>query len=272
MTYPEFRNKWLGQRVDYDHVYQYQCVDLILQGLYEMYGIGSGVWGNAADYWDKPTAALLTKFDKVSGTPQQGDILIFKRSATNGNAGHIAWANSNVEMLEQNGGTGSGTGLPAYGDQIRIRNIPTANLLGILRPKGNTMEPVNKGDVDNYYWNLLGRDPDPGAYGYVGQSHKAVIYAIISSPEYKARIKDFEDWKAAGMELTKERDTRLYPYVSAVSGALNVSNDANIQPTIDAINKLKSSTGGISAEDSAAIKETNGIVKSILSKITSIFK
>lgn len=263
MTYPAFRNKWLGQKVDYDHVYLYQCVDLILQGLYEIHGLGTGVWGNAADYWDKPTSALLSKFDKVPDrTPRQGDILVFKRSAINGNAGHIAWADSATQMLEQNGGKGLGTGLAANGDHIRISKINFNNLLGILRPKGAAMETVNDGDNKNIYPLVFDRAPDDGAKGYIGMDWKKYTYTLLMSPEYQARIADFKNWKAAGMELTKERDTVLYPTIEAQKAKI-----ANLEAQLAA-----KPTGGISAEDSAAIKETNSIVKSIFNKITSIFK
>lgn len=149
MAYPVFRNKWLGKRVDADGAYAYQCVDLIKQYTLEEFGIQQGAWGNAADYWEKTHPTLLTKFDRISTRDiKQGDILIFKRSAANGNAGHIAVADSATQMLEQNGGAGSGTGTGS--DAIRITNIPFNNLLGVLRPKGGNQVWLDKAVVDDY--------------------------------------------------------------------------------------------------------------------------
>jgi hypothetical protein len=34
--YVDFKNKWLGKRIDYDKAYGYQCVDLIKQYLDEV--------------------------------------------------------------------------------------------------------------------------------------------------------------------------------------------------------------------------------------------
>lgn len=47
MTYQQLENKWIGKRVDYDGVYQYQCVDLTKQYLAEVYGMKPGAVGLA---------------------------------------------------------------------------------------------------------------------------------------------------------------------------------------------------------------------------------
>jgi len=137
MTYSEFKKVWTGRSVDYDHVYSAQCVDLILQYLKDCHGIPSGVWGNAIDYWTKPTATLLKKFMKVTGTAaKQGDIVVLKGTATN-QYGHIGICDSatttTVRVLEQNAlGTGTGTGRNAIGI---YRDIPKTRIAGLLRVK-----------------------------------------------------------------------------------------------------------------------------------------
>jgi hypothetical protein len=147
MTYSGFKTKWLGKRVDYDHVYGYQCVDLIKQYLNERFGIKAGSWGNAVDYWYHTNPTILKKFDKLSTSKaRQGDIVIFK--GINGNPyGHIGVCDANVgtlsinvNTLEQNGSTGSGSG--TGGDAIRVRGIPRWRVVGVLRPK--TAKPVLK--------------------------------------------------------------------------------------------------------------------------------
>lgn len=143
MSYLSFKKEWLGRRVDYDHVYAYQCVDLILQYVKECYGLPSGVWGNAIDYWTHPQQILLNKFNKIHTTDcHQGDIVIF--NGLSGNPyGHIGICDSQtstvVTILEQNGaGGGTGTGR----DAIQLRGLPKSRIAGVLRPKAPSI-PTN---------------------------------------------------------------------------------------------------------------------------------
>ena len=138
MTYQEFKNKWLGKRVDFDGVYGYQCIDILKQYLYEVKGIKAGAWGNAIDYWYSTNPTLLKSFDRLATkSARTGDIVIF--SGVNGNPyGHIGIADGNsgiltITTLEQNGSTGNGSGVG--GDAIRTRAIPLSRLFGVLRPK-----------------------------------------------------------------------------------------------------------------------------------------
>lgn len=139
MTYQQFKDSRLGGRVDYDNVYAYQCVDLVLQYLKDCYGLNGGIWGNAIDYWNRTSSPILTKFDKLSTKDcKQGDIVVL--NGLPGNPyGHIGICDgqdaNNVIILEQNGaGGGSGTGSNA----IRTRAVTKSRIAGILRPKGST--------------------------------------------------------------------------------------------------------------------------------------
>lgn len=145
MTYNDFKNKWLGKRVDYDMLYGFQCVDLIKRYADDVYGLKAGAWGNAIDYWYATNKDLLKKFDRISTTAtRKGDIVILK--GINGNPyGHIGISDGNsglltVPLLEQNGSTGNGSGVG--GDAIRVRNVPRWRVVGVLRPK--TAKPVLK--------------------------------------------------------------------------------------------------------------------------------
>jgi len=144
MTYTEFKNAWNNRRVDYDNVYGYQCVDLILQYVKECYGLQTGVSGNAIDYWYRTSPALLGQFNKVTGNAQQGDIVVL--FGQNGNPyGHIGIADrqdgSGIWLLEQNAlGNGDGVGRNAIGV---YRAISPSRVAGILRPK--SAQPVPSG-------------------------------------------------------------------------------------------------------------------------------
>lgn len=133
-----FKDRWLNRQIDYDHVYAYQCVDLILQYIYEIYGLPSGVRGNAIDYWNNPSKPLLDKFNKVPTSDAIASDIVVLHGLGGNPYGHvgIATGSSNaaqVEILEQNGQTGSGTG--QGGDAIRTRFIDRTRIAGVLRPK-----------------------------------------------------------------------------------------------------------------------------------------
>lgn len=135
MNFQDFMNEWVGRSVDYDHVFRFQCVDLILQYLYEGYGI-NGAYGNAIDFWTNPDPKLLARFHKVDGSDAlTGDIVVF--NGLPGNPfGHIGIATGNLnasalEVLEQNGQTGDGSG--QAGDAIRTRYISRDRVAGLLR-------------------------------------------------------------------------------------------------------------------------------------------
>lgn len=115
----------------------YQCVSLVKQYLRECYGLEPGAWGDAIHYWTQTNQTLLTKFYQVSNTEaQKGDVVILWGLAGN-TYGHIGIATGSltatqVEILEQNGSTGGGTG--TGGDAIRTRYVDRSRVAGLLRP------------------------------------------------------------------------------------------------------------------------------------------
>ncbi len=196
MTFQQFLVKWTnpaGQRIDYDHVYAYQCVDLILQYIYECYGI-TGVRGNAIDYWNIPSANLMQKFRKTPGTDvAAGDIVVL--NGLSGNPyGHIGIATGNqnatqLEIMEQNGGTGNGSGTGI--DAIHTRWVYKNRMAGILRPAVAVTPPptpmVSRDQLNQLFGDLLLRTPDQGAYDhYVGHfTYDFVANDIRNSAEFK---------------------------------------------------------------------------------------
>ena len=158
MNYQDFKNQWLGKRLDYDNVAGYQCVDIIKQWLDSGFSIKPGAWGNAIDYWRNTNPAILSKFKKVTNTPDyippQGSIVIF--NDTSGNKyGHIAIVDSATKtvlnILEQNGGAGTGTGTGV--DAIRLRNPGYNNIAGFLEPinNGGNVDPQIIQNADNWF-------------------------------------------------------------------------------------------------------------------------
>lgn len=143
-----FVAEWLGKRVADPTLInvgiptsqQYQCVSLIKQYLREDYGIEAGYWGNAIDYWTQTNSELLTRFSRVEGSEaHRGDVVVIKTLGHSDftEPGHIGIATGNitvdlVEILEQNGATGTGDGLG--GNAIRTRFIDRSRVAGLLRP------------------------------------------------------------------------------------------------------------------------------------------
>jgi hypothetical protein len=146
ITFDEFKAEWLGKRVDYDHIYGFQCVDLIRQGFYEMYSLpGGGGVPSAITYWQATPDEVLQKFIRIPNSDaQKGDVVILW--GLTGNAdGHIGWATGNetgttVEILEQNGSTGNGSG--TSGDAIRTRYVDRSRVAGLLRPIAVPLVPA----------------------------------------------------------------------------------------------------------------------------------
>jgi hypothetical protein len=134
-TYQAFKNEWNGRCVDYDHVNGYQCVDLILEFMYQCGNVASGISGNAIDYADKPSAAFVNATVKVTdGSKQPGDIIVLGGTSTSP-LGHIALRDTNVDqMLEQNGYDGNGSGLGK--DAIGVYGaIPYNRVVAVYRLK-----------------------------------------------------------------------------------------------------------------------------------------
>lgn len=141
--YNSFKAEWMGRRIDYDHIYGYQCVDLILEYLKEVCNIASGVWGNAIDYANSPTPTFLQHFDKmIAPIYLKGDIVVL--NGLPGNPfGHIGLFDhqddTGIYLLEQNmTGSGDGLGRSAIGV---YRSISTSRIACVWRYKGTAPPP-----------------------------------------------------------------------------------------------------------------------------------
>lgn len=106
-----FRDKRLWQRVDYDWVYGYQCVD------FAKFYIDTCLWlgrvGRLGNAKDTPNAPFFADWEKIQGTNDlmQWDIIVRTRDKY----GHIAIVDrivgDKIYVLEQNGsGKNSGSG------------------------------------------------------------------------------------------------------------------------------------------------------------------
>lgn len=133
--YTDFRNHWLGKRIDYDGAYAFQCVDLIKLYWDQVLGMGKiGRLGNAKEVPSNPLFAKGWEILKGMTDLMQGDIIV----RTKGKYGHIAIvdhiANGKVYVLEQNGaGRNSGNGI--WPNAIRVQPYSFAFYDTVLRCK-----------------------------------------------------------------------------------------------------------------------------------------
>lgn len=139
MIYAQFKVEWSGRRVEYDHVFIFQCVDLILEYCREVCNLPNGIWGNAIDYANNPTNTFKANFERVYSNYQPGDIVVLKGLVGNP-FGHIGLFDRETEegvwLLEQNAtGSGDGLGRSAIGVW---RAIPISRIVAVWRYKGVT--------------------------------------------------------------------------------------------------------------------------------------
>lgn len=135
MTGTDLVNKLMGMRgqvVNYDGVDGYQCVDIGKQSLaWATGGNFKGSMGNAITWWTNPAYALTENAQRVYGSNViPGDIVIKRPNHLGIATGKVT--NTSVEILEQNGHTGSGAGKDP-GDKIRTRFISRSDVAGLWR-------------------------------------------------------------------------------------------------------------------------------------------
>ena len=142
MKLDEFINKYVNTKVDFDHVYGAQCVDLFRQFCSDVLQIphtGScASSGGAIDlFLDYSKMPLEQKyFDAIRTIKvKYGDVAIWGKTKTN-KYGHVAIviskiSNYSILVFEQNG-------IAQDGAKFAVRT--PENLLGVLRYKGEINE------------------------------------------------------------------------------------------------------------------------------------
>lgn len=137
MTLEEFVKKYKGQKVDYDHAYGAQCVDLFRQYAKECLGISEhtgpcATSGGAKDLfldYDKMPVEKKYFYRSRQKNWIPGDVLIWDKTDKN-QYGHVAiflaYLGNSFLVFEQNGITQAGA-------EIAIRD--RTNLLGYLRKR-----------------------------------------------------------------------------------------------------------------------------------------
>src|SRR3990167_6622370 len=89
MTFDEFIDKYRGQKVEFDGIYEYQCVDLVKMYNKEVIGAPQ-IMGNAKDYAKNPLPEYYEYMvNHLWYIPQKGAIAVWNGNVGEGN-GHVA--------------------------------------------------------------------------------------------------------------------------------------------------------------------------------------
>ncbi len=171
--FDDFKNRWLGRRVadpllvgnGETQATMYQCVSLVKQYMVETKNLRVDWPGNAIQFWTQTKQEILSAFHQVSNSEtQKGDIVVLW--GLNGNPyGHIGIATgglsgTTVEILEQNGQLGSGTG--TGGDAIRTRWVARSRVAGLLRPNvvsAPALNPIRQYTSDGSHEMVTNKQP-----------------------------------------------------------------------------------------------------------------
>lgn len=268
MDYLTFQNKYLGAKINYDGVYDYQCVDLIQQYVADCYGLSGGIYGNAIDYWTSTDGKLLQKFYKVGDSQaQQGDIVVL--FGLNGNQyGHIGIATGelnpgNVEILEQNGHSGNGDG--EGGNRIRKRFVSRSRVAGLLRPvvvaapvvstpysidaidakRVVINKPTHKWNLNYDNWTAITSNPAREATQGEVVTVRAILHHHVGADYYLEdpavasgfNVVDCNDYTPPPPSApVTAPDTTVYDIVKPIPGYMNgtnAGNHANAVSTLD---------------------------------------
>lgn len=107
--------------------YKGQCVSLIQQYLYKIFGKSFKAYGNAKDWANNYPTSYFTKLSK-STKLQPGDVLVYG-SNYGGGYGHIGLIDCNGKWYDQNG---------IKSKKIAYRDKPFSGYVCVLRPKNQS--------------------------------------------------------------------------------------------------------------------------------------
>jgi len=254
-----------------------ECVALVQKYANEVLGV------SGCPVFPVPAARLMVSArpdaftwipNTPTGVPPYGAIVVFN-GRTGGGYGHTGVAIegcdlNQVRIIQQNDPIGSGVSIKVY---------PYTNVSGwLVKKETNIPQPSGGGDVMNQGENeyarandlhikLRGRVLDRNIFNQLvasGTSWLRYIEILSDDPEAQARQQD-----ATVGQVARRDNWEGQIHTLVQQFADSQKQVASLQKQID---ELKKNQGGVDQTTKDQITETNTIVKSIWSKITSIFK
>lgn len=123
-----------------NYKYKGQCVSLIQQYLYKVFGKSFKAYGNAKDWLTNYPKSYFTKLSKSSKL-QPGDVLVYG-SNYGGGYGHIGLIDVNGKWYDQNG---------VKKKAIGYKDKPFSGYVCVLRPKNQDKLGLNEYKVGSTY-------------------------------------------------------------------------------------------------------------------------
>lgn len=218
-----------------------QCLGFISLFMQQITGEGGYAIQGAYGAADMLTATntrpdIFTQITNDPNNPNQipsvGDIPIYKKSASNGNLGHIGAAiavtDSGTTNVEQNW-------IP---NTVTQQTHAYGNVIGWIHVNYKEEEPMtNAGDVVNVYRSELGRDPEAQSVidSQTGIPFSQLYYGVKDSPEgqiYRQKI-DTAFTEAAKVPALEKQVADLTEQVE------QLTEDLNSRPTQEQFDSLK---------------------------------
>ena len=170
------------------NTYKGQCVSLIQQYLYRVFGVEYKPRGNAKDWARNPLPDVLEKLP-ASSKLQPGDILVYG-SNYGGGYGHIALIDVNGKFYDQNGVKKLAVG---YQDK------PFSGHVCVLRPKDQSKLGINKNTETDL----------PNLSGYNGVSIVDGLNSVGYNSSYSSRKELATKLGIANYTGTAEQNTQM---------------------------------------------------------------
>lgn len=206
MTLQQFRDKYIGKKVDFDGFYGGQCVDLYRQYVKDVLGYpqSPGV-GGAAEIWDSASPEYYDFIKNTpTGVPQPGDIVIWNRRA-GGGFGHVAiFLRGDINRftsLDQN--------WPTL-DKVTETEHNYTNVIGWLRPKKGSDMQIDEATFNKLVANSTKWD---GVHKYLELSGDPATtpleQATNSIGGLKSRATDLQNQLAKAQAEVKNREEQV---------------------------------------------------------------
>ena len=198
--------------------YKGQCVSLIQQYLYRVFGIEYKPRGNAKDWARNP---LPEHLDKLSNTValQPGDILVYGANY-GGGYGHIALIDVNGKFFDQNG---------IKKLEVAYQDKPFSGYVCVLRAKNQLALGLNKNPEET---NL------PNLSSYNGTSIVDALNSVGYNSSYASRKELAGKLGIEGYTGTAEQNTQMLNLLRGTTGSYYQAANYSGTSIVEALNTI----------------------------------
>ena len=200
------------------NTYKGQCVSLIQQYLYRVFGVPYKPRGNAKDWERNPLPDVLEKFSATTKL-QVGDILVYG-SNYGGGYGHMSLVDINFKFLDQNG---------VKKLEVGYQNQPFPDYVCVLRPKNQLALGLNKNPEET---NL------PNLSSYNGTSIVDALNSVGYNSSYASRKELAGKLGIEGYTGTAEQNTQMLNLLRGTTGSYYQAANYSGTSIVEALNTI----------------------------------